>query len=329
MMMQLTLAIPSLLWPHTEAPLPVFNMPGLNALRRWGHWQVEAIDTAAFYGRYLWHKSPIDIAKRELGLAAEETCFLCSPVSQQIGMHQAQCIDGLDLALDENAAKAFCAVLNDFFRPDGWHFLPWQPTRWIVQVPQPLAWSAPSLLNLAGVIQSEDKPIGKDAMLLLQRQTEIQMLLYQHSLNQTRQQQGLPPINGVWVESQLSGTAASQPLLLSPDTWALPPSAYRGISDFDEILSFMADQTNSRENTVLFLSELRSKVNQGDAFAYQAILQNTDQHWFSPLRHALQEKRIKQLNIVTDGANGGCLKVCKPLITPFWRQSAPFNGGEL
>ena len=64
----------------------------------------------------------------------------------------------------------------------------------------------------------------------------------------------------------------------------------------------------------------------GDTWAYRDILKSWEARWFAPLRQALYSGRLKSLTIVTDGENGGSLRIRPHSKRAFWKRKRKFNG---
>ena len=139
---------------------------------------------------------------------------LLTPTHWHVGRDQINLVDPALLELGESEARVFHETLRPLFEDLGWG-LHWAgPTRWYV--------SHPSLAEMPTA--SLDRVIGRNVdywlndhpgILLLRRlQSEAQMLLYVHPLNDERTERGLRAVNSFWI----SGTGAAP----TPDA-ALPP----------------------------------------------------------------------------------------------------------
>jgi hypothetical protein len=108
--------------------------------------------------------------------------------------------------LDETASRAFFEAVQELFTSQGYAMHYGAPLRWYV--------AHESLATLATA--SLDRVIGRNvdawlgtapALQALRRlQSEVQMLLYTHPLNERREAQGLLPVNSFW----LSGCGVAQ-----------------------------------------------------------------------------------------------------------------------
>lgn len=132
---------------------------------------------------------------------------LLTPAHWHVGHDQVNLVDPALLALDEPEARILHATLAPLFEDLGWNWHWAGPTRWYV--------SHPSLAELPTA--SIDRVIGRNVdlwlndhpgvMLVRRLQSEVQMLLYVHPLNDAREARGAMSVNSFW----LSGTGPTQP----------------------------------------------------------------------------------------------------------------------
>nr|WP_303832671.1 hypothetical protein [Snodgrassella alvi] len=320
--LSITLVLPGLLWPHQEAAVPDLQLPALNTLRQWSKYTLQTINRSQLYQQYLWEGSWVQQAQQQLNLNPEYCGFIVTPINQTAGMHQLQYLDGNALGLNPEEAKAFCEILSTWLQPDGWRFFPVRPDLWLVTTPQVLDFTLSSLLDLSGCIDGTAKPSGKDATLILQQQTELQMLLHQHPLNQQRSTRGLPTINGLWFEKDLIGTAKHDTLLYTNSSWAL--HAHELPVNYAALMDTLSD--SDRQKIVLFNDSLCLPVNQGDVYTYAQIMHQWEQDWWQPLLSGLKNRHISQLNIRCEA---GLLPIRKPRFRLFRTKTQPFTGLNL
>jgi hypothetical protein len=132
---------------------------------------------------------------------------LVTPAHWHVGRDQVNLVDPALLELDEPEARTLHAVLAPLFEDLGWAWHWAGPTRWYV--------SHPSLAELPTA--SIDRVIGRNVdlwlndhpgvMLVRRLQSEVQMLLYVHPLNDQREARGAMSVNSFW----LAGTGLTQP----------------------------------------------------------------------------------------------------------------------
>ena len=122
--------------------------------------------------------------------------------------------------LQEQESRTLLAAMEPYFAEDGitLHYL--APTRWLAQSELFDGLATASLDRASGHDVSDWLPTDRRARKLRRLQSEMQMLLYDHPVNESRSERGLPVVNSFW----LSGTGALAPAL-SPAADAAPQVA--------------------------------------------------------------------------------------------------------
>lgn len=141
------------------------------------------------------------------GVATGSGWALLTPAHWLVGREQVNLVDPALLGLDERESRVFHEALAPLFVDLGWGFHWGGPGRWYA--------SHPSLAQLPTA--SIDRAIGRNVDLWLQDhpgllpvrrlQSEAQMLLYVHPLNDERAARGARTMNSFW----LSGTGPAAP----------------------------------------------------------------------------------------------------------------------
>jgi hypothetical protein len=111
------------------------------------------------------------------------------------------------LALPDFSAQdsqALLSAMRPFFEEDGIGLHYFEPTRWLAQSELFSALATASPDRVAGRQVEHWLPTDDKATALRRLHSEMQMLLYNHPLNDDRVAHRLPPVNSFW----LSGTGA-------------------------------------------------------------------------------------------------------------------------
>jgi hypothetical protein len=159
---------------------------------------------------------------------------------------------------------------------------------------------------------------------------EIQMLLYEHPLNQAREERGDLAINGIWFW----GGGVIPKLATSPYThvWSndvFPRSLARAFGTNHTKLPVNLDlwrQQNKSGRHLVFLDSLYGKSKYGDAYGWRESLKELEKEWFEPILNMLKKNVINQITITT--INKGVainFSITKNNLYKFWRMGKPFS----
>jgi hypothetical protein len=133
------------------------------------------------------------------GLEAQGGWWLCvDPVHLLADRDQLYLSLYRELALNRPEADELVTELNKIYAEDGWLFIAATPQRWLLRLPQPLAFSTTPTEQALGQSVGAVLPQGKDAMAWQRVMTEVQMVLHSSLVNERRAGQGKTAVNGLW-----------------------------------------------------------------------------------------------------------------------------------
>lgn len=311
-----TLILPALLREPHET-LPELHTPALNQLLRYARVQPTAYSRMQLYQTYLCDQ-----------LGQPENIIYASPVWQQMGMNTASQIPAEHLPLTHSEATIWCNELNQFYHGE-YLFTPLRSDLWTIALPSPPTWHAPSILDLASQLDGSQSASGSDIRPWLALSTELQMWLHNHPHNVARQQNQLPPINGIWLWNAPAAVpfqAAS--LIASNSAWA----AHSSQATTEQPENYAAWQRTCAQrqiplaHTRIFADDFLPSQQTGDIWAYQTQLAAWEQNWFEPLRQDLFSGCLKGLRIVCEQVQ--CTIGSKPQWA-FWKRKRRFDGKTL
>ncbi len=334
--MHLHLIVPALFWSGDDPIAAHDNMAvaGLETLIARGRkrvrptgsleaWLLEAFGIAA--------TDALPIAPFALvgdGLAHESRYWMrVDPVHLRVGRDNFTLLDATTFALEQDEANAFVGVLNHHFRAEGMQFFAPTPTRWYWSGPAPVLSATTTTLDQArGRSVDALRPTGPGALALQAFMNEVQMLLHQHPLNETRAQRGLPPVNSVWPWGAGHASETSAPRLAAihaDDPLALGLARTAGIGahplphDLAQILA-----APTAEGVVwIILDRLRAPCAYGDAQAWRATLMELEARWFAPALEALRRRRLGMLTIHAVGPSSSlATEATASDLRYFWRR---------
>ncbi len=145
----------------------------------------------------------------------DEAWACVTPCHWLIGLDRVTLADPAQLQLGEPESRALLQVLAPWFAQDGIELAWDQPTRWLARGAPLQGLACASLSRAVGRDVRAWLPPPASAPALHRLQSEVQMLLYTHPLNDERARRGLAPVNAFWLHG---AGALAQP----PATVALP-----------------------------------------------------------------------------------------------------------
>lgn len=330
--MQCTVLLPALIWPDPNLPdiyrdLPLPNLQWLLGRARR---TPEPLTLEGWLQRQLGLPAALPVAALTAaidGLQVDGVLLRADPVHLQVNMEQLLLVPGDAIGIGQDDADSLIATLNRHFADDGLTFYAPQPQRWYVVLRQTAAVEHVPLALVAGNDIHRHLPQGPDALHWHGWLNEIQMLLYTHPANDAREQRGQPPINSVWFwgggELPPAGdwpwdqTCGDQLLLR-----ALARHAGTACQPLPQRADAWLQQLTG-DKALLLLDQLQTPALYGDAYQWRESLKQLDREWFGPLRQALQQGRIGELELIAPGAIrasiGGSAR------WQFWRRPLPLS----
>ena len=261
-------------------------------------------------------------------LGQPENIIYASPVWQQMGMNTASQIPAEHLPLTHSEATIWCNELNQFYHGE-YLFTPIRPDLWTLALHSPPTWHAASILDLASQLDGSQSASGSDIRPWLALSTELQMWLHNHPRNAARQQNQLPPINGIWLwNAPAPAPFQAASLIASNSAWA----AHSSQETAPQPESYAAWQHTCAQrqiplaHTRIFADDFLPSQQTGDLWAYQALLAAWEQNWFEPLRQDLFSGCLNGLRIVCEQAQ--CTVNSQPQWA-FWKRKRRFDGKTL
>jgi hypothetical protein len=124
---------------------------------------------------------------------------LMTPTHWAVGTDQITLLDPDLLQLGEAESRELLAAVQPLFTSEGWTLHWGAATRWYAQHPSLARLRTASLDRVIGRNVDRWMPQDLDARLLRRLQSEVQMLLYQHPVNEAREARGALAVNSFWL----------------------------------------------------------------------------------------------------------------------------------
>lgn len=195
-------------------------------------------------------------------------------------------------------AAQLCASLNAHFLAAGLNLVAPHPDRWYLRLDQAPEMVTHDLPAVIGRDVRDSLPYGKDALYWHGVLNEMQMLLYDHAVNQAREMRGEWPVNSVW----LWGGGHAQHELLRPvqqvmtdDPLAAALAAAAGVAH----ASLPERLELARYDGVLLVvwEGMRQAIRRGDVAGWRAALERFERSCLQPALQALMRGRTDRITL--------------------------------
>jgi hypothetical protein len=325
--MQLTLVLPNLLDVEPDA-LAAVEAPALaRLLATAAAPAVEPGGTIAFacaaVGIAKQHDWPVaPWLARAAGIDPGNRYWLCAePLTFQLERDRGR-LTGIVSDLEAGESASLLSSLRAHFAPDGMAFVEGGPGRWwaALEKEQRLQTSAPSAA-LGRPIMAH-LPRGADAGRWRRWQSEMQMLLFEHPVNRSRESDGRLAVNYVWMwgggtlrEANPDATAEAL-FTKDPLLRALARAAGRGVENVPASLAaFRASPTAA--SALVWLEDLESPDLREQLGAF-------DSHWAAPLERALDRREIDATLVIGGSATAiSFIPRATGAVQRLWRRWSP------
>jgi len=239
---------------------------------------------------------------RAAGVQATAPYWLCAEPASLVVNRSDVRLEGLVRDLDEAESAALRATLNAHFSNDGVQVDSIDHSHWLLGVREPQALSTVPPDRAIGAPLLPCLPTGDDAPRWRRWQSEIQMLLFEHPVNQSREAAGKKSVNALWLWGGGAPALAAAPprlAMMHADAW-LPVALARARGVSVAPLSPTLEALRDRSSQSPSLAWLEAN-DTGDAGALAASLAALDFDWFAPARGAFQNGTIRELDIIVAG----------------------------
>jgi hypothetical protein len=262
--------------------------------------------------------------------AGKDYWLRADPVHLRIEQNHILLADSQMFKISVKESNQLADTVNQHFEKDELIFLPISPERWYVRIEKAPNIQLHSINQIAGTNINNLLPSGKDKTIWHNRFNEIQMLLHEHPINQSRQDRGELAINSLWFwgggNMPQSATSAytqiwskdmlPRALALASETQHtnLPANAQKWL------------ETAKHGNHLIVLDALWRKTQYNNIHGWQESLQAFEHNWFAPLYNALKKGQITQLTLTAiekDIIRN--FTVTRKNLWKFWNLAKPFS----
>lgn len=246
-----------------------------------------------------------------------------------ISMQRDQMVLQSDLSLAINEAAQLCASLNAHFANEGLRFVAPHPQRWYLQLDRAPDMQTHPLPQVVGANVHAHLPCGVDALHWHSVFNEIQMLFYEHEVNQARERRGELPVNAVWLwGGGKAATKLRQPFALVAGDSELA-RAFAQVMDIPALLPaepLLVDKAKRSGEMLLVWEGLRLALQSADIAKWRAAVQQFETNYAAPLLAALAEGQLEQitLDVLSEGESRRFV-LTRAALWKLWRLPRPLQ----
>lgn len=262
------------------------------------------------------------------GMEPGAFCWLrADPV--HLHLQRDQMILQADVQLSADEAAQLCASLNTYFSEAGFseaglRFFAPHPQRWYLRLEHAPDMTTRPVSQVAGRNVHAHLPQGPDALNWHGVFNEIQMLFFEHAVNQSREARGELPVNSVWLWGE--GRAAGQLAQPFDQVYGDSPLAAAFAHAAGIPHAALPDEAHNwsdheGEAVLLVWEGLHRAIQQGDLQAWRSSLQRFEQCCAAPLLAELRAGRIAQITLdVLHGNSARRFVLTRGMAWKLWRR---------
>lgn len=242
-----------------------------------------------------------------------------------IAMQRDEMVLQADVVLTGEEARLLCESLNAHFAEEGLRFVAPHPQRWYLRLDRVPAIETHPLPQVVGADMHAHLPWGEDALRWHSVLNEIQMLFYEHAVNQAREQRGEAVVSGVWFWGGGKNSAAlKQPYgCVAGDSELARAFAHAAniplVVDAAQMLG-MAQNSDA----LLVWESLRTALQRANIGLWRTALQQFEAEYAAPLLAALASGEVGQITLdVLNEGEARRFVLTRPALWKFWRRPKP------
>ncbi len=207
--------------------------------------------------------------------------------------------------LTATVSDALALSLSTHLRDEGITLHAPRPGVWYLSAPQAQTMQTFAIEAALGRDVREFLPQGADSLRWHRIITEMQMLLHAHPVNESREAQGQPAINSVWISG--GGTlpprsAARYTHVCGDDDVVHALAQHSGGKIASRVHAF--DQLSASGHLLVTIESLALRATRGDMDAWRDAVHALEREWIIPLLAAQKSRRIGTITLVSANGEG-------------------------
>ncbi len=256
----------------------------------------------------------LDLAKnyaKEIGLPTDNRNYLIAePTNLRPDRDRLLIAESALLQLDQDEANQYISELNQHFCQDGIKFYYLSAALWLIELPYDITnLSSNPIVDIVGENIDEYLPNGANQLKLHSLINEIQMLLFNHPVNQIRENEGSLQVNSLWLWNKQS---TKLPLNMTNLSSTLPHMG-------EKFALEKVTKINKGQNYTYFIDQAYYPSAYQDSFAWLNIVKDIDNKLVSILLDLLKSGKISELILWSNLPRSWIQVTLKPInLLKFW-----------
>lgn len=264
-----------------------------------------------------------------LGKDCEGFWFRADPVNLQEDQNYLMMSYPSLLDLDQAEAMALAESINRHFAEDGWSLYVDESQRWYLKLDQDPGIQTTPAWRVVGRDVFGLMPRGENSRQWHAWLMELQMLLFNHPVNESRIGQGKAPVSGLWLWGGGELPLLDRNTLSSTVKLAGNSLFVQGLAKHSgcEITALSADpqmlssKVQTATEQLVVLEHARLALVSGDMEQGMAALRRLEKEVFNPALSLLRSKKLQSLTIID--SPGQVVKVSAGGVRKWWRRNQP------
>ncbi|MDZ7805109.1 hypothetical protein [Thiohalophilus sp.] len=259
-------------------------------------------------------------------LQLDNFCLRADPVHLQADMTSAVLRGHQELRLDSDEAQQLVDSINQHLHQDGLQLVMGQPHHWYLSLPEAPGLQTSPLPSVLLQDINPHLPRGDSAADWRRLMNEVQMLLYDHPVNQQREAEGRLTVNSLWLwgGGHRPDTASVHWQQVYTDDWLFDALArFHAVASEDLPESVETVLQDCHGEVLLDIEDCLQPLRQQDPFAWVGAVEQFQNRWLQPLLEGLRKKRYQRLTLLP--ANGQRYQLTRHTLRRWWRRRRPLT----
>ena len=256
------------------------------------------------------------------GNESDSYWFRADPVNLQEDQNYLMMSYPSVLDLEQEEAQTLADSINQHFAEDGWSLEVTDAQRWYLKLDKDPGIQTTPAWRAVGRDIFGLMPTGENSRQWHSWLMELQMLLFNHPVNEARIEQGKAPVSGLWPwgGGELPELMPTSILLCgdSPFMQGVSKQSPCDIKGLPEAYSGICNDVDTNIEQLIMLEYARRALQSGSMEQGKAVLKQLEDEVFQPLSALLKSKKMATLTIID--TPGRIVNISSSGLRKWWRR---------